>query len=157
VRFSGKLSGRWSFGPLRRDEPPRNKYVGTYNQDWIDNRMPLLPVNFDSRHNQVAPPGQISPQYLLGDEQLRIANLYQDGQTLTCPLPGKVLLVTGNVLHRYFTELAVLDTVLIWSQRPMISLVWRHPLRVRQKIEEAERVQISLIRRRSARELFGGA
>jgi hypothetical protein len=154
VKISGRVGRTWEFGPLRRDEGPRKRYAGTYDQDWVENRMPLLPADFDPRHNQVAPPGQIAPGYLDGSELVRLTNLYSDG-VLECQLPGRALIVSGNVLGHYFTEVAVLDTVLIWSDRPWINLVWRHVIHVRQKIAEVSNVFIDLVRLRTARELYG--
>jgi hypothetical protein len=154
VRVGGRVTNKWEFGPVRRDDRQRKRYAGTYDQSWIDNRMPLLPEDFDPRFNQVSPPARQVPGYLKGDERLKIVNVYGGSTDFESALPGRVPVVSGNVLSHYFTEIAVLDTVLIWSEKQRISLVWRHVIRPRQKIEEVCDVHVNLIRLRTARELY---
>src|SRR5438093_8506443 len=117
--------------------------------------MPLFPLDFDARFNQAAPPSQIASGYLNGSEHVKIANLYQDGETVEFDLPGRVILVAGNVRDRYFTEVAALDTVLIWPEKPRITLVWRQAVVPRQKFEEVSNIYVYLVSLRTARELYG--
>jgi hypothetical protein len=156
VQFSKKVKDKWPFGPLRRDEQPRRSFAGTYDDAWIKQRMPLLPVDFDPRHNLTAPPDQIVAGYLSGDERVVIGKLYDHGD-LSVSLPGRAIVVSGNVLHRYFTEVATLDTLLVWAEAPRLTLVWRCTVRPRQKIEEVSNVNISLARLKNVRELYGTA
>jgi hypothetical protein len=155
VRMVGPLNGRWEFGPVRRDEKTRRKYAGTFDQNWIENRMPLLPEDFDARHNQAAPPSQQVRGYLKGDERISISNLYPQARSIETMLPGMTVVVAGNVRNQYFTEMAVLDTLLIWSERPELTLVWRRVIRPRQKIEEVRNIYIYRARLQTVREVFG--
>jgi hypothetical protein len=50
---------------------------------------------------------------------------------------------------------AHLDTILIWSDKPAISLVWRQCIRPKQKIAEVCNVFVYLVRLQSTRELYG--
>jgi hypothetical protein len=155
VRVSGPLDGSWQFGPVRRDEKSRRKYAGTFDQDWIENRMPLLPEDFDPRHNQAASPNQQVRGYLRGDESVSISNLYSQMGSIETNLPGLTIVVAGNVRNQYFTEIALLDTVLILTDRPELTLVWRYAIRPKQKIEEVRNVYIYRARLQSVREVFG--
>ena len=47
-----------AFGAIARSWPPRLKYAGTYDQNWIDNVFPFLPADFDERYYQAAPEDQ---------------------------------------------------------------------------------------------------
>jgi hypothetical protein len=154
LTIRGKGTAKWTFGPLPRDQDPRRAWAGTYDSAWIERRMPLLPLDFDARHNQTAPPGQTIP-YLSGDEPFSLQNVYSDGQYLEGVLPGKAVVIAGSVLFHYFTEVAILDTVCIWTDRPQITLVWRHTIRPKQKIEEVGRVHVNVTRLQVARELYG--
>jgi hypothetical protein len=107
VRISGTVTKEWAFGPLPPDHKARRRYAGTYDQAWTENRMPLLPSDFDPRFHQVAPSGQIARGYLQGDEQIKLGNLYEEGKTIECALPGRTIIVGGNILHDYFTRGAV--------------------------------------------------
>src|SRR5262249_37085300 len=51
-------------GPLGRHWAPRRSYAGTMDENWKKERMPLLPLDFDERYNQLAPPKLIAPSYL---------------------------------------------------------------------------------------------
>jgi hypothetical protein len=156
VRFSGRLSDRWPFGPLRRDENTRKQYAGTYDQNWVSNRMPLLPEDFDPRHNLSAPRNQIAASYFDGSEHVKLTDIYFDaGRHVEFDLPGKVIFVAGNVTSRYYSEVARLDTVLIWVDVPQISLVWRYGIYPRQKIAEVRNVFVHFVRLRSVRDVFG--
>jgi|SoiMethySBSTD1v2_1073268.scaffolds.fasta_scaffold30608_2 hypothetical protein len=155
LRFGGKVSKPWVFGPVPRARKPRKDYAGTYDKAWLNERFPLVPSDFDPRHNQVAPPKQIAPRYLVGDETMTIRNLYGPDHVLAAGLPRRAVVVSGNVRGRYFTEVAVLDTLTVSSDRPRLSLVWRLAIKPRQKIEEVRNVFVSTASIRSARELYG--
>jgi len=155
VRVSGDFSTPWRFGPVGRDDKRRLRYAGTYNQDWLENRMPLVPVDFDHRYHQAAPTDQIVAGYLKGDETLRFSNLRGDGQTIQARLPGRACVLSGNVLSHYFTEVPPLDTVSVFLEPLRITLAWRYAIRVRQKIEEISNVHIFTAGIRITRELYG--
>jgi hypothetical protein len=155
VRFGGKVAAPWPFGPIGPAKEPRRRYAGTYDGVWLEQRFPLLPGDFDPRHNQVAPPAQIAPQPLAGNEMVTVRNLYARDEMLRAALPGRTVVVAGNVRGRYFTEIALLDTVTLSSERPVVSLVWRLAIRPRQKVEEVRNVFTSMAMLRSTRELYG--
>ena len=54
------------FGPIGPDWEPRQRHAGTYDERWKRERAPVLPADFDPRHNCVAPPGLWSATPLLG-------------------------------------------------------------------------------------------
>ena len=154
-RFAKKVNGKWPFGPLSRTANERLQFAGTYDEAWQQQRMPLVPTDFDLRYHQAAPADQMPPSEILGDEPLRVAGLHPLLEGVTLQLPCKALLVTGRIRQTYFSNLARLDTVLVWSDKPCLSLVWRLPIRPRQKIEEIGKVGVHMIRTQTARELYG--
>lgn len=143
----------WPFGPVGRNQKPRSRYAGTYDQAWVKSRMPLLPTDFDSKYNLAAPADQVMSGYLKGDEHVKLSGLYSDG-AVEFDLPGRAVVIAGNVMSRYFTDVATLDTLLIWSDIRKIALVWRHSIRCK-KIAEVCNVFVDVVRRRTATELFG--
>lgn len=154
VRFGGRVAAPWPFGPVSRATKPRKDYIGTYDRAWLDERCPLLPTDFDPRHNQVAPSHQVAPRPLIGDERVTIRNLYAPDDTLSAALPGRTVVVSASIRGRYFTEIATLDTVTLSADRPRLALVWRLAIKTRQKIEEVRNVFASLALIRSTRELY---
>ena len=155
LEFSGTVMPEWPFGPVPRDERPRRRYAGTYDAAWVADRMPLLPADFDYRFNQVAPERQIVAPYLRGDEILRLKGFIKDGEVLETRLPGRIVLVAANASGCYFTRPAVLDTVVLHLQPPLLEMVWRLPILTCQKIEEVRYVWVYYPTLRSYDEVFG--
>ncbi len=54
------------FGPVSPFWQDRARHAGTYDDDWVQNRHPLLPQDFDPRFWQCAPPDQIAIPFLRG-------------------------------------------------------------------------------------------
>lgn len=76
------------FGPVPPFWQSRLRHAGTYGDDWLRNRHPRLPADFDYRFHQVAPTDLIQPGYLRGDEVVEIAGLVVGGGMLAFQLPG---------------------------------------------------------------------
>ncbi len=85
-------------GPIGRSWSPRRQLAGTYDQEWLKKRHPLLPKDFDFAYWNCAHPTMQCP-HLEGNELLTLTNLvpYQtpgaakDGQgntVLRLALPG---------------------------------------------------------------------
>jgi hypothetical protein len=155
LSFSAEARVPWPFGPLSRNHKLRLRYAGTYDEEWQKNRMPLVPGDFHPLFNQAAPQAQRARQPFSGDEHITIAGLYGNGATVTFDLPGKTVLVSSNVRQEYVSEAAKLDTILVWSDIPKITLIWRHVIRPRQKNEEVGDVSANFVRLQTAREFFG--
>lgn len=65
IETAGRQMANWSdrcdpigFGPTGRGWQPRLRYAGTYDQRWMDERLPFLPEDFDLRYFQSAPMDQ---------------------------------------------------------------------------------------------------
>lgn len=57
------------FGPIMSHWQPRRGFAGTFDSAWRDARMPLMPLDFDVRHNNVAHPAlQLETPLAAGDE-----------------------------------------------------------------------------------------
>ena len=75
-----------SLGPIGRSWQPRIGHAGTYDQEWLDQRAPFWPDNFDYRYFQAAPVDQQIP-YPTGGEQVVLSGLTQD-EYVTFALPS---------------------------------------------------------------------
>ncbi|MDP3195609.1 DUF2169 domain-containing protein [Tabrizicola sp.] len=113
-----------AFGPLGRTWMPRRQYAGTYDEFWLDNRVPLLPLDFDDRYFQAsAPDQQIS--YPLGGEAIEIVNLSPEGR-LSGQVPLTQIVVTFERKSGRITQrIANLDTVLFLPEDHRMCLTWR--------------------------------
>jgi hypothetical protein len=128
----GQIVTPTAFGFTSPDWQPRAKFAGTYDEQWMKNRMPLLPKDFDRRFFNAASPGLIAPGYLKGDEPVRIENASPGGY-LSFSLPGvrppecRVQLVARpDALVK-----TNLDTVIINTDEDLLMLIWRGFLSVR--------------------------
>ena len=122
-----------SFGPVGRGWPGRIEYGGTYDQNWIDNVAPFLPVDFDERYFQMAPPDQqIEPPR--GGEEVQFANLTPQGRE-SFRLPRTSLPLTiFNGREKVLEKEVLPDTVLFDPENRRFSLVWRIQQRIRRTI-----------------------
>jgi hypothetical protein len=66
----------------------RQRLAGTYDDDWLKKRHPLLPADFDFRFWQCAHPDLISEPWLNGDEEFELRNLLYLHRRINGTLPG---------------------------------------------------------------------
>lgn len=81
IRQIGDRPAPASLGPLSPFWKDRAGRAGTYDEDWIKNRHPLLPQDFDYRFWQAAHPDLVAEPWLQGDEDFELDGL----------LPGRPL------------------------------------------------------------------
>jgi hypothetical protein len=87
VTTLGRRTKPCGFGFINPDWEPRASYAGTYDKDWIETKMPLLPDDFDLRFFNAASPGLITSGYLAGNEQVFVRNCGKE-EKLEFELPG---------------------------------------------------------------------
>ncbi len=87
VRYWGQSVRVAGVGFTSPNWQPRSLYAGTYDEAWQQQRMPLLPKDFDRRFFNSASPGLVAPMYLLGNEPVLIENASALGR-LSFYLPG---------------------------------------------------------------------
>jgi len=119
------------FGFVGSHWEPRAALAGTYDEGWVQSRMPLLPHDFDPAFFNMAPRDQIVSGYLNGDEQIVLLGASTEGR-LAFQLPG------GGPPHfnvelrgsRTQSLAAALDTVVVDAESRAVSLLWRAELPV---------------------------
>jgi hypothetical protein len=113
-----------ALGPIGRSWLPRRSYAGTYDQAWLDDRMPLLPNDFDDRYFQSVPPDQ-QVAFPQGGEPVELVGLTTEGR-LTMHLPREVISVTFQRKSGSFSQkLPLLDTVQFLTDERKFCLTWR--------------------------------
>lgn len=114
------------FGVIARNWAPRVRFSGTYDEDWLARRSPLLPVDFDERFHQCAPLDQQFTAFPAGEATV-LRNLTPEGRwQFRMPVldPPLTLLLDDEVRS---ARLRV-DTVTIDAERKRVSLIARHCL-----------------------------
>ncbi len=133
------------FGAISSHWQPRAGFAGTYDDDWMKSRRPLLPVDFDERFFQCAPQDQQAPEFLRGGEPVVLFRLTPDGD-LRFVLPKLYLgfdthFIDGSrVIHRERR----LHTVILEPDFPRLSLVWHTPLPCHFKVQKLLRTIVTL-------------
>jgi hypothetical protein len=134
IRGSSDHPAPACFAPVAPYWEPRKSFAGTYDQTWATQRAPFLPLNFDPRFLQCAPPDQIAPQYLKGGEEVEI-----DGATpaaaLRFALPtctiDMAFRMEGGAVHAPSPNL---DTVLIEPDEGRLTMLWRASQIIQRKL-----------------------
>ena len=67
------------FAPIAPTWMPRRAHAGTYDEAWTRGRAPYLPLDFDARFFQVAPPELVAPSCLQGGEAVRLVGFSAGG------------------------------------------------------------------------------
>jgi hypothetical protein len=139
----GQIVTPAGFGFTSPDWQPRAKFAGTYDEQWMQERMPLLPKDFDRHFFSAASPDLIAPGYLKGDEPVHIENASARG-TFSFDLPGVPppecrVQLTGRRDALVQTNL---DTVIINTDEELLILIWRGYLPVRNGPHDVVSIQI---------------
>jgi uncharacterized protein YjbI with pentapeptide repeats len=136
VRRRGDRPLPVAFGPISADWEPRRSKTGTYKGNWLKERWPWFPDDFDWSYYNSAPADQQIDGYLRGDEELEFCNMHPTHPVYRSRLPG--------LRARAFIEVEVpdappefgevklnLDTTWIDTEGGKVVLVWRGLTRVR--------------------------
>jgi hypothetical protein len=118
-----------SFGPVGRTWQPRLARAGSYDKQWLKQRAPLPPRDFDERFYNCAPDDQQIPGYLRGDETIRVDHMHAEHARFASQLPGVrvrcFLDRPGERGRELFEVPLALDTCWIDMDALRLVLVWR--------------------------------
>jgi hypothetical protein len=121
---SVEKSGPAGFGAINSFWSPRREYAGTYDKAWEEQRLPLLPSDWDPRSLLCAPPDQQPSDFLRGGEGVDLTNLTADGK-LSFRLPRVYLTFSTRVRQRTEEHRGHLATVVIEPDHPRVIMVWQ--------------------------------
>ncbi len=140
------------FGFTSPNWEPRAKFGGTYDKKWTDERMPLLPLDFDYRYFNSASEGLIAPEYFRGDENILVENASPGGR-LAFRLPGYSPPMIDVELQgaKHFDLETHLDTVIINAEERVLFLLWRGKLSLSRGMEELAGIQVRAMQKSSVR------
>jgi len=129
IRDPRKAYHPMSFGPLGRNWRPRAQYVGTYDQNWIENVAPMLPPDFDARYFQAAPIDQ-RMAYPRGGERIRLVNLVPPLLSPNASVEARVPRVPLAMVFVPGRQAPVaidpkLDTIVIQPNENQFTCTWR--------------------------------
>lgn len=131
------------FGFISKNWKPRMDFQGTYDDNWLKRRSPLLPEDFDKRFNSAASPGLITNDFFVGNEAVEIKNA-SPTTYINSNIPN--VLVVGSLLidaKLCYMDMR-LDTVVINTDSSNLIIVWRGSWNVHNIIEDISWVRAEL-------------
>lgn len=130
-----------AFGPIGRNWEPRYEFAGTYDQRWLDDVFPFLPMDFDERYYQAAPVDQQLP-IPLGEQTVTLVNLTADGRrSFTLPYFEAPVHVFPRKGEREDLT-ANLDTLVIEPDEERVTMTWRIARPLKKNMFEIARVLV---------------
>jgi hypothetical protein len=129
------------FGPIHRHWQPRVAFAGTYDQAWMDEKMPALPDDFDPRYNLSAQHDQWSPAPLRGDEAITVTGATAAG-AWRIALPRLAIGFSSRVAGKTRSHRTHLDTILVDADLGRVELTWRASFPTPPKYEQIEKIEI---------------
>lgn len=130
-----------AFGAVGRSWRPRSAFAGTYDQQWVRNRAPFWPDDFDERYFQAAPSDQQVP-FLKGGERVVLHNLTPDGRAafVLPPLTMRVLFIPQRGADREVE--APVDTLFLEPDLGRFTTTWRAAVPMRRSCFDLKRVVV---------------
>jgi len=130
-----------SFGPIGRHWESRAPYAGTFDQRWLDEQCPFLPLDFDDRYYQAAPQDQ-QLQLPVSEQQVRLINLTPDGdRTFVLPhLEAPVHIFPKKGEREDLTAYA--DTIILEPDEERVIMTWRIARPLKKNMLEISQVLI---------------
>jgi hypothetical protein len=131
------------FGFIGRDWEPRVQYAGTYDQKWLEERMPLLPLDFNERFHNTASPGLTANGYLKGNEIVELTGCTRSGR-LTFSLPGVSPHARAVTARKSIPITLNLNTVLLDAETMRLSLLWKGDVNIHKQLMKIRQVECRL-------------
>lgn len=124
-------------GIVGRAWKPRLSLAGTYDQQWLDERHPYLPDDFDFDYWNAAPVVQ-QIAFPLPESRFELVNLTRDGLiafSLPAHLPLILLRMKSGVL---LPQPMLMDTLIIDTQKMQLNITYRYVLPVESAVRVME-------------------
>jgi hypothetical protein len=131
------------FGPIPPFWVQRRHYAGTYDDQWVKERSPLLPDDFDDRFLQAAPQALTSDSYMKGDEQVAIIGMTDEGRvdfSLDAPEP----VVGIRFARKGIRSHPKLESIHFNTDTRQVHLTWKSSVNIQGRVEELKNIEARL-------------
>jgi hypothetical protein len=130
------------FGFVARHWQPRRTLFGTHDAAWQEDRMPLLPEDFDERAFCGAPAGLQATPFLVGGEPVEILGATPSG-VLRFELPRVAPTFELHEDGHWHGLDVALDTVVIDADAGRVTTTWRAHRNVHGRIRKLRAVRVA--------------
>jgi hypothetical protein len=128
------------FGAVPCQWEPRFGLAGTYDEAWMNDRMPFLPDDYDPLFNQCAPLDQ-QVRRLTGGEPVELLHMTPKG-ILSFNLPRDGFSCVTQFADGEVTHLPVINTVIFEPDQPRVVVVWHTRIECRGKEDHLKKTTI---------------
>lgn len=133
-----------AFGFLAAHWSPRLEHLGTFDDAWREQRAPHLPLDFDPRFWNAAPPALRVADGLRGGERVEIEGVTPDG-ALRFELPAIALVASVRLAPDQATTAAMrADTLVIDADRRRVEIVLRASFDAHERLLDLAAVDVSV-------------
>lgn len=125
VRHMGDTPTPAGFGFIAPNWHPRATCAGTYDDQWLRNRAPYLPLDYQPRSQNSAQNDLICHEYLNGGEAVTLTGMHPDGP-ISFVLPQVNLngSIQFNKLPRQTLQFTM-ETLIIDADAMQLNMVWK--------------------------------
>jgi hypothetical protein len=129
------------FGPIGRNWEPRYRYAGTYDQKWLDDQFPFLPLDFDEQYYQAAPVDQQLP-VPTGPLEVGLSGFTPAGvRRFTLPrFEAHIRVFPRRGGREHYA--ATLDTIVFEPDAERLTMTWRVARPLQKSIHEIAQVVV---------------
>lgn len=128
----GFVSGNWT---------PRMSLAGDFGKKWQEERMPLLPLDFDENFYNSASRGLVLDSFVRGGEKVEIRGASSNG-LISFVLPGIRLEAVLSIGFLYESKDVNFDTVIIDTDRQEVNIIGRSSFTVHNRIYDIKFVKL---------------
>jgi hypothetical protein len=130
------------FGIVGRNWQPRLKHAGTYDERWMQERLPFLPEDFDVQHFLAAPSDQQVP-FFQGGETVRCLNMTPEGK-FEFGVPQFHVPIVFRFRDRDLPAAPNLDTLIVEPDQRRILALWRTSVPLGRKLNALNEVVVGM-------------
>jgi hypothetical protein len=110
-------------GPILPHWSPRREQAGTFDGAWKASRMPLLPLDFDVRHNNVAHPSLVVEEGLRARDPVSVLGMTHD--LFAFELPKLPVVLRARYDDRTDEARPAVDTLILEPTKKQLEMVVR--------------------------------
>jgi hypothetical protein len=131
------------FAPISPSWLPRRAFAGTYDANWLKNRAPYLPEDFDPRFFQCAPQEMCFDRYLQGGDAAQIAGVSEDGP-IEFVVPSVRPIIEVTIAGQSQEPWANLETLVFEPDDNRASMSWRAALPCDRQALQIKQIRVRL-------------
>ncbi|WP_437334286.1 DUF2169 family type VI secretion system accessory protein [Sorangium sp. So ce394] len=132
------------YGPIPAHWSPRRERAGTFDERWKAERMPLMPLDFDVRHHNVAHPALILDEPLRASDPVAVLGMSPDG-LFRFELPALPVVIHARFdSGRKVSVRPEIDTLVLEPAERRFEIAGRHAFPIGRGVEVLRELRVDL-------------